>query len=144
MGRPKIEESLSNSQPNRPIGALQQKKPRKCYNSQPLVVDSKFSYLNPWVRENRKNPVLGSTGPVFRKLECIRKLLLRTSPRFFARSDPNHCRNVLWQVNINNYRKKVDISLIAMGQNVRKRGHVYKKIITLEQNEISSPNLIHM
>ncbi len=29
---------------------------------------------------------------------------------FFARSEQNHCRNVLWQVNINNYRKKVEIS----------------------------------
>ncbi len=37
----------------------------------------------------------------------VQNLLLRTSPRFFARSEPNHCRNVLWQVNMNNYRKKV-------------------------------------
>ncbi len=40
-------------------------------------------------------------------LNYVQNLLLRTSPRFFARSESNHCRNVLWQVNINNYRKKV-------------------------------------
>ncbi len=43
-------------------------------------------------------------------LNYVQNLLLRTSPRFFARSEPNHCRNVLWQVDINNYQKKVEIS----------------------------------
>ncbi len=43
-------------------------------------------------------------------LNYVQNLLLRTSPRFFARSEQNHCRNVLWQVTINNYRKKVEIS----------------------------------
>ncbi len=31
-------------------------------------------------------------------LNYVQNLLLRTSPRFFARSEQNHCRNVLWQV----------------------------------------------
>ncbi len=87
-------------------------------------------------------------GPrFFANFSDIRNLLLRTSPRFFDRSDPNHCRNVLWKVNINYYRKKVKFRLnFAMGpQNVGKsRAMFMKKIITREQNEISSPNLIHM
>ncbi len=29
-------------------------------------------------------------------LNYVQNLLLRTSPRFFARSEQNHCRNVLW------------------------------------------------
>ncbi len=80
-----------------------------------------------------KNPPcdLGSTGPrFFANLSDIRNLLLRTSPRFFARSDPNHCRNVLWKVNINYYRKKVDIvTQYCNGAPKRSKveGHVYEK-----------------
>ncbi len=56
-------------------------------------------------------------------LNYVQNLLLRTSPRFFARSEPNHCRNVLWQVNMNNYQKKFKFHLrFAKGRkNVRKR-----------------------
>ncbi len=43
-------------------------------------------------------------------LKFVQHLLLRTSPRFFAQSEPNHCRNVLCRVNINNHWKKVEIS----------------------------------
>ncbi len=43
-------------------------------------------------------------------LNYVQNLFLQTSPRFFARSEQNHCRNVLWPVTINNYRKKVEIS----------------------------------
>ncbi len=43
-------------------------------------------------------------------LNYVQNLLLRTSPRFFPRSEPNYCRNVLWKVIINNYQKKVEIS----------------------------------
>ncbi len=56
-------------------------------------------------------------------LKFVQNLLLRTSPRFFARSEPNHCRNVLWKVNINNYLKKLKFQLtFAKGRkNFRKR-----------------------
>ncbi len=55
--------------------------------------------------------IWGLGGPVSTlKFSDIRNLLLRTSPRFFTRSERNHCRNILWKVNINNYQKKVEIS----------------------------------
>ncbi len=56
-------------------------------------------------------------------LNYVQNLLLRTSPRFFAQSEPNHCRNVLWQVNMNNYQKKFKFHLrFAKGRkNVRRR-----------------------
>ncbi len=44
------------------------------------------------------------------KSSYVQNLLLRTSPRFFAQSEPNQCRKILWTVNINNYQKKVEIS----------------------------------
>ncbi len=39
----------------------------------------------------------------------LKNLLLRTSPRFFTRSEPNQCRKILWTVNINNYQKKIEL-----------------------------------
>ncbi len=56
-------------------------------------------------------------------LNYVQKLLLRTSPRFFARSESNHCRNVLWQVNTIIIEKKFKFHLrFAKGRkNVRKR-----------------------
>ncbi len=80
-----------------------------------------------------KNPpvIWGLRGPrFFANFSDIRNLLLRTSPRFFDRSDPNHCRNVLWKVNINYYRKKVKISTqFCNGAPKRWKveGHVYEK-----------------
>ncbi len=92
--------------------------------------------------------IWGLGGPVSTlKLSDIRNLLLRTSPRFFTRSERNHCRNILWKVNMNNYQKKVKFRLsFAMGpQNVRKsRANFTKKAITRERNEISSPNSRHI
>ncbi len=151
MGSPQFEENVSNSQPNRPIGGATAKKRESANNSQTACRKTRnfniFGILESGKIE--KPPCdLGSTGPrFFANLSVIRNVLLRTSPRFFARSDPNHCRNVLWKVNINYYRKKLTFPLnIAMGpQNVRKsRAMFTEKIIALEQNEISSPNLIHM
>ncbi len=150
MGSPQFEENVSNSQPNRPIGGATAKKRESANNSQTACRRLKIlTYLESLGQGKSKNPpVIGSTGPrFFANLSDIRNVLLRTSPRFFAQSDPNHCRNVLWKVNINYYRKKLTFPLnIAMGpQNVRKsRAMFTKKIIALEQNEISSPNLIHM
>ncbi len=153
MGSPQFEENVSNSQPNRPIGgATARKNGESANNSQTACRRPQnfniFGILGSGKIE--KPPCdLGSTGPrFFANLSDIRKrTFCELGPRFFARSDPNHCRNVLWKVNINNYRKKVEFPLnIAMGPlNVRKvEGMFTKKIIALEQNEISSPNLIHM
>ncbi len=79
----------------------------------PIVENSKtLHFWNPWV--NRMKMAISDficAWIVFSAiLKFVQNLLLRTSPRFFARSEPNHCRNVLCQVNINNYRKKVEIS----------------------------------
>ncbi len=30
-----------------------------------------------------------------------------STPRFFAQSEPNQCRKILWRVNINNYQNKL-------------------------------------
>ncbi len=55
MGRPKIEESLSNSQPNRPIGgAIATTDAKRLITPKPLVVDSNVLYpCNPWVNQNK-------------------------------------------------------------------------------------------
>ncbi len=101
-------------------GALQRKK----LNFQTFLaiartrfgVDSKTLHrCDPWVRTKKTGlrQIFSTTHGFSAKLSDIPNLLLRTSPRFFARSEPNHCRNVLWTLNINNYRKKVEISIFV-------------------------------
>ncbi len=113
MGRPKIEESLSNSQPNWPIGgAIATTDAKRLVTPKPLVVDSNVLYpCNPGLNQNKMaiSDFISAETFLPAILKYVQNLLLRTSPRFFAQSEPNHCRNVLWRVNINNYRKKVEI-----------------------------------
>ncbi len=118
----------------RPIGgAIAIKSVYLLITPKPLVLDSKFYIFGILGSGKIEKPPcdLGSTGPrFFANFSDIRNLLLRTSPRFFDRSDPNHCRNVLWKVIINYYRKKVKISTqFCNGAPKRWKveGHVYEK-----------------
>ena len=82
----------------------------------PFDVDSKTLHrCNPWVSPNKSGVrnFCSTTHGFSAKLCYIRNLLLRTSPRFFTLSKPNHCRNILCTLNINNYQKKVEISIFA-------------------------------
>ena len=82
----------------------------------PFDVDSKTLHrCNPWVSPNKSGVrnFCSTTHGFSAKLCYIRNLLLRTSPRFFTRSEPNHCRNILWTLIINNYQKKVEILILT-------------------------------
>jgi len=82
----------------------------------PFDVDSKTLHrCNPWVSPNKSGVrnFCSTTHGFSAKLCYIRNLLLRTSPRIFNRSEPNHCRNILWTLKINNYPKHVEILILA-------------------------------
>lgn len=76
----------------------------------------------------------------------LKNLLLRSSPRFFARSELNQCRKILWRMNINNYqKKKKSWTFDSPSQRDAKtfergRATFSKMPITPERNEIFSPN----
>ncbi len=54
MGRPKIEENVSKSQPNRPIGgAIATTDAKRLITPKPLVISSVLYPCNPWLNQNK-------------------------------------------------------------------------------------------
>ncbi len=77
------------------------------------------------------------------KKKC--NLLLQTS--FFAQSEPNQHRKILWRVNINNYQKSLTFdSPSQRSAKTFKRGRATfsKRLTTPKRNDISLPNSEHL
>ncbi len=80
-------------------------------------------------------------------LDFLKNRLLRTSPRFFAWSEPNQCRKILWrEISIIIKKSWTFNSPSQRDAETFKRGRATfsKMTITPERNETSSPNSEHL
>ncbi len=76
-----------------------------------------------------KNQIRTARAGFSVKSSYVQNLLLQTSRRFFAQSEPNQCRKILLTVNINNYQKKEILTHCRNGPQKRSKveGQFYEK-----------------
>jgi len=116
--------NITKARPDRPQGGAAAIKSTKWpVTPRPSVADpSVLHHRNPWLGPNKMHA--SDWGVALARFsgiwDYVKNLLLHTSPRFFARSDPNRCRKILWSLTANRDREIVGIS-IHVGDGTPKR-----------------------
>lgn len=82
-------------------------------------------HRNPWLEPNERQVsnwqvALAKFSAI---LDFVENLLLQTSTRYLAQSEPKQHRKILWSLTVNNHPKKVEIS-IHLGEGPSKRSKV--------------------
>ncbi len=102
--------NIPKARPDRPQGGAAAIKSTKWrVTPRPSVAEpSVLHHRNPWLGPNKMHA--SDRGVALARfsgiLDFLKNLLLHTSPRFFARSDPNRCRKILWSPTANSDREK--------------------------------------